>query len=132
MKSFLVLLALATVAIGGQYRVSWNQHQDPTVTEFRVYKVETQGRVLLATSSTQDAKVTAARGDIIVVVAFNGVESRPSLPIMIVQPPSAPIGVQVVEIETSSNLTDWKPLAYIPLHHADSEAKFIRARISQR
>lgn len=44
--------------------------------------------------------------------------------------PAPPGKLRVVRIETSANLTDWEPLAFVPLV-TDSPARFIRANISE-
>lgn len=45
-------------------------------------------------------------------------------------PVPAPKKMRVVRIETSSNLTDWEPLAFVPLHTA-SDTRFVRAGITE-
>lgn len=46
------------------------------------------------------------------------------------KPPQAPGKLRVVKIETSANLTDWEPLAFVPLDDG-SAARFIRAGITE-
>jgi hypothetical protein len=45
-------------------------------------------------------------------------------------PPAAPKGLRVVEIQTSSNLTDWKTIAMIPQDPGNTPAEFVRARLT--
>jgi hypothetical protein len=61
------------------------------------------------------------------MTAFNGTESAPSDPVTIPEaaaPPSAPTGLRVVEIQTSSNLTEWDTIAFVPVEGTG----FVRAR----
>lgn len=68
------------------------------------------------------------------VVAINsrGLVSPASeaLSYVVLVPPTAPAKLRVVEIQTSSNLTDWKTIAMIPQDPAAKPAEFVRARIS--
>jgi hypothetical protein len=126
-------------AIAGNYRVWWDAHADPSVTQFNVYRIKGATRELLASSNTTSAKVIADPGDVIAVTAYNGAESVLSEPAMVPikpvtpPPPAAPTGLQVVEIETSSNLGDWEPVAWVPLlpDPKKQPAKFVRARIRE-
>lgn len=114
------------------YNVSWDPHADATVKAFRVYRVKGATRELLAASNTTSAKVIADPGDVIAVTAFNGSESALSQPVTIPAvtiAPQPPTGLRVVEIETSSNLQDWKPVAWVPLRTEDAAAQFVRARM---
>ncbi len=43
---------------------------------------------------------------------------------------SAPKKLRVVEIQTSSNLADWKTIALVPQDPDEAPAEFVRARIS--
>lgn len=45
-------------------------------------------------------------------------------------PPATPKGLRVVEIQTSSNLADWKTIAMIPQDPGNTPAEFVRARLS--
>lgn len=69
-------------------------------------------------------------------MTLNG-ESEPStMAHATLQPPTPepipvpkPKGLRVVTIETSSNLTDWEPIAYVPLL-TDAPARFVRAGLT--
>jgi hypothetical protein len=125
------LIVWATAG-AGQYRVSWDAHPELSVMRFNVYKLDGAARIFLGSSTTPELQVEAAPGDSIIVTAWNGMESEPSAPVVIpaaAVPPQPPTGLRVVEIQTSSNLADWKPLAYVPLHDG-SPQRFVRATIT--
>jgi hypothetical protein len=132
MRTILAILALTVLCNAGQYRVTWDAHPDATVREFRVYRITGAVRELLATSPVSAAVIETGPGTVIAVTAFNGAESALSDPVTIpaaIQPPQPPTGLRVVEIQTSSNLTDWDTIAYVPLHD-DSPQRFVRAHLT--
>lgn len=60
------------------------------------------------------------------LLGYYGQPEEGDLPV----PPAPPGKLRVVRIETSANLTDWEPLAFVPLV-TESPARFIRANISE-
>lgn len=148
MKILLILLALAAHCLAANIGLKWNPNPpDDQVTKYTV-TATTPGPDGNPIVLTRDAVATEAGGEVPVRVSFEGLtegltytftvkafnefgESEPSDPVVYTVPkkPSKPGGLEVVEIQTSSNLTEWKPLAYVPLK-TDDAARFVRARIT--
>lgn len=124
----LTLLCLATLAHAAPVTLAWDH--DEGAASYEVFR----GIDKLATVTDKQSVVDVSVGDMLHVVAVNslGHRSPQSEPLTILPehfPPLAPTKLRVVVIETSSNLTDWEPLAYVPLH-TDQSARFVRAGIS--
>jgi hypothetical protein len=122
-------IVILTRCNGAEVRLAWDAAPAAeNVASWKVYRMEGANRTLLTTVTTPAATVTAEPGQVIGVTAFNGFESQP-VTLTLPSAPGAPTGLRVVEIQTSANLKDWKPLAYVPLEDGDP-AKFIRAAIT--
>jgi hypothetical protein len=138
MKTLLILLALTTLASAFPAKLRWNKNPaDENVTEYRVWKW-TEGKPIIFANVPADTTLADPKqstpievngGEILTVTAFNGTfESEHSDSITVPMKPSKPGAVEVVEIEVSSNLTDWEPVALVPLK-TDDPARFVRTRI---
>lgn len=120
---------LVAFARAGTISLQWDANPaGDNVTEYRVYRMEDLGPVLLVTSNTPSATVGVAPGQRLAITAFNGQESTFSA-VVTVPALSAPSGLRVVEIQTSDNLRDWHTLTYVPLD-SGQPSQFIRARIT--
>lgn len=120
---------LVAFARAGTVSLQWDANPaDEHVTEYRIYRIEDLGPVLLATSTTPSATVGAVSGQRLAIAAFNGQESAFST-IVTVPALSTPSGLRVVEIQTSDNLRDWHTLTYVPLD-SGQPSQFIRTRIT--
>jgi hypothetical protein len=133
----LILWALILVVFGFPANFRWNANPPAeAVTKYRIYQLPTEGpRILKATiPATAEPKQLSGPLDVesgqrFVVTAYNGTfESEPSDPVTVPVKPSKPGAVEVVEIEVSANMTDWEPVALVPLK-TDDPARFIRTRI---
>jgi hypothetical protein len=130
----LVFYALILVVFGFPAKLRWSANPPAeNVTEYRVYKQINGAPVLFATvpatvEAKQSAPIDVQGGEVLTVTAFNGFESEHSDPVTVTVKPSKPGAVEVVEIEVSANMTDWEPVALVPLK-TDDPARFIRTRI---
>jgi hypothetical protein len=134
MKPLLLLIALALTASAFPARLRWNANPpEEAITEYLVWQVIDGKPVLrLTVTATADPKqstpLEVESGQVYQVTAWNGFESEPSDPVTIPAIPTKPGAVEVVEIEVSANMTDWEPVALVPLK-TDDPARFIRTRI---
>jgi len=136
MKTILVILALAATCQAFPAKIRWNKNPPAeNVKEYRIYKQVDGKPVLFATApavvdadTKQTFPIEVQGGEILTVTAWNVFESEHSDPVTVPVKPSKPGAVEVVEIEVSSNMEDWEPVALVPLKTADP-ARFIRTRI---
>jgi hypothetical protein len=137
MKTLLTLLALASLASAFPARFKWNKNPaGENITEYRIHQLVDGVPVLRLTHPATAGPETFERstalevetGQVYTVTAFNGFASEPSDPLTVPAVPTKPGAVEVVEIEVSSNLTDWEPVAFVTLK-TDDPARFIRTRI---
>lgn len=127
MKTLLILLALAATLTARPVKLRWNPNPpEENVTEYRVFRgLEELGRIN-GTAITVEANT----GDVLHVIAANAYGiSEPSDPVTVPALPTKPTGLQVVEIQVSSNLTDWETIALVPLKTA-TPARHIRAGLT--
>ena len=140
MKSILLLLALSLHALAAQVGVKWNPNPaEENILRYEVtYGTPDDNGTMVWQTLDAGPNVRATVPDLVegktytfTVRAYNadGV-SEPSDPVTyrVPKPPTKPAGLEVVEIEVSSNLTDWEPVALVPLKTEDP-ARFIRTRI---
>jgi hypothetical protein len=134
MKTIIFIFILAVTCSAFPAKLRWNANLPAeNVTEYRIYKQLNGAPALIATvPATDDPKqstpIDVQGGEVLTVTAFNGFESEPSDPVTVPVKPSKPGEVEVVEIEVSANMTDWEPVALVPLK-TDDPARFIRTRI---
>ncbi len=127
MKTLLILLALAATLTARPVKLRWNPNPpDDNVTEYRVFRgLEELGRINGTTIT-----VEANTGDVLHVIAANAYGiSEPSDPVTVPALPTNPTGLEVVEIQVSSNLTDWETIALVPSRTKDA-VRFVRAGIT--
>lgn len=137
MKTILILLALATLASAFPAKIRWDKNPAAeNVTEYRIYQTIDGAKVLKQTipanqdaEPKQSAPIEVNGGEVLTITAWNGFESEHSDPVTVPVKPSNPGTVEVVEIEVSANMTEWQPIALVPLK-TDAPARFIRTRIT--
>lgn len=132
----LCLLVFCTGAAGGGFGLGWEDPNPPEkkVTHYRIYAEAGPGLELLAQTSETSVRLDVPReGMTIVATAVNnqGRESDPSEPFVILPIPLAPEGLRVkitIDLETSSNLTDWQNVASISWPADAAPKQFFRLR----
>ncbi len=136
MKIILFFL-ISSLVNASQCKLEWSANP-PTenITGYRVYRIVGDQQTKIAdiaapTTAIVSTTIEAIAGDVIVVTAINAYgESVISDPAIIQLPPSKPLGLRVVEIQTSDNLKEWDTLAYVPLKD-QSPKRFVRASITE-
>jgi hypothetical protein len=132
MKILLLVLLTLTLSVSARaatYKLKWNPNPpEEGVLAYRIYKITEAGRELLGTAPTNRIETEAQPGDRLVVTAWNGSESEPSDELVIPAPPTKPGAPVILELEQSSNMKDWRPLArnYV---EPDGPQQFFRLRI---
>jgi hypothetical protein len=130
-----LILALTLPAAAVPVTIAWDAPPEP-VTSYRVTYVQTP-----LAAQTVNVAITQATMDLppgtwtFSVSAANAMGRSPESATLVYQVqvlPSAPTNLRVVEIQTSSNLRDWKTVALIPQFPDEIPAEFVRARIANR
>lgn len=147
MKTLLLILLLALPLTADRVlTVTWDKY--PSADTIVIYEVGKDGskdrelgKVAIDPSNPALESVEVTVGDTattLYAIARNSAnfESDKSEPLPVPDKlptpgkPRVKISMKMVEIQTSSNLKDWQPLAYVPLV-TSSPARFIRAGITE-
>lgn len=140
MKILLAILALALPALAGTATIAWDAN--PPAEAIKGYKVY-YGTATGSYTQIVDVGVTTqivldlGPGEYFLnVTAYNasGLEGTFSEELAFTVPASPPTpvkGIRVVEIQTSSNLVDWEPLAWIPVGEPPFYLRAVAKEIQQ-
>lgn len=114
----LVILSAAILIVAkcsaAEYRLRWDvAPASEGVTEWRIYRIVGDGRMLLTTSPTPTATVSAEPGHILALTAWNGQESEPATL-------TVPERVKVT-LWRSTNMVDKAPVAEFYFDRKDRE-----------
>jgi hypothetical protein len=130
-----LILALTLPAAAVPVTLAWDAPPEP-VTSYRVTYVSPPLAPQTVNVTTTQATMDLTPGTwTFSVSAANSAGRSPESATLVYQllvPPSAPKNLRVVEIQTSSNLRDWKTVALIPQDPDEAPAEFVRARIANR
>lgn len=132
-------LACAIPAAADPVKIQWDQNPEPDIAEYRLFKqVDGADPELVPTTqikAVDDGKpvvqttIDLKGGEKLYVIAVNttGLTSPPSETLTIPGAPSKPKGPVVIELQQSSNMKEWEPLAQ---HYQKGEGvKFYRLKV---
>ena len=132
MKTLLTLLALTTQLIAGPVTVAWDAN--PPAENVTGYKVHYGTASRTYPTVVDVANVTTLTLELapgvyyLNATAYNSAGDSDFPEELVITmpgtPPTPPKGLRVVEIQTSSNLRDWSPVAWVP---AGEPPVFLRA-----
>lgn len=137
MKLHLILaVCLATLTGGGPVTLAWDANApEQKITSYVVEygptaALEQRLTVTAPTATTPDLPPGTYHFAVRAVNAQGS--SALSAVVTHTLPPAAtaPAGLRVVEIQTSSNLQDWRTIAMIPQTPGEPAAEFVRARLN--
>jgi hypothetical protein len=131
----LIVMLLLYMAIGAPVTLEWDASAGALSYELH-YGTDPANLNNVRVSDTTDITIPELAPGVwhfaVRAVGLNGLKSPFSEPIThtVVAPPEAPKNLRVVEIQTSSNLKDWKTIALVPQAPDEIPAEFVRARIA--
>jgi hypothetical protein len=138
LTSIIALAAMAGIAAAAQVGLKWNPNPETDIANYRVSWGIVPGEHTQSLDAGNNVRATVPNlvpgtKYYFVVQAINaeGLESEKSdeVSYVVPKPPAKPTGLEVVVIEGSAdNLTDWKPIAWVPLKTED-RTRFLRAGI---
>lgn len=132
--SAMFLVAAMAAASAEEVVVLWDKNPENNIIGYELHIQTGETSRLVDVKGDTKVTVNLERGDVIKVRAYNSQDLRgPWSDTLTYTPPGKPGGlkVKVVEIQTSSNLTEWQTIALVPRDPANKPAEFVRARVAE-